>query len=112
VNDADPAQPELRLIRQGVEGHRELVNRTQRQIAHGRSTVVAVHGRVSGFQHPLDRRADQTDPGPPLDRRIAGIVARLDRIHGRLLLLSAAVERESDRLDIACQEINRLVRAD
>lgn len=102
-------RPELRLLSQAIEENRALADRSQRDVARGRGAVVDIQARVLEFR---ERGVKDLDIGTGEERhqRLAALVEHVDAIHQRLLMLSASIELEVDRLDVTRIEIDQLTR--
>ena len=100
-------RPELRLLSQAIEENRALADRSQRDVARGRGAVVDIQARVLEFR---ERGVKDLDIGTGEERhqRLAALVEHVDAIHQRLLMLSASIELEVDRLDVTRIEIDQL----
>ena len=100
-------RPELRLLPQAIEENRALADRSQRDVARGRGAVVDIQARVLEFR---ERGVTDLDTGTAHERHqhLAELVEHVDAIHQRLLMLSASIELEVDRLDVTRIEIDHL----
>ena len=100
-------RPELRLLSQAIEENRALGDRSQRDVARGRGAVVDIQARVLAFR---ERGGEEVDTVAARERhqRLADLVEHVDAIHQRLLMLSASIELEVDRLDVTRIEIGQL----
>jgi hypothetical protein len=93
------------MLRLQSEDDRALGLSTQRAVAAGRRTIVDAHCC-------LRRLVSRLPPGKPAagdGAHAAEIAGQLTAVHHRLLRLSSDVEREIDRLDILCAELERFV---
>jgi hypothetical protein len=99
---------DVQYLHQEIEAQRAFVDCTQRTVARGRGTVVNAQCRVLQFRDRSspDRPGGQT--GTKVHRRLEALVERLDVSHRRLLLFSADIEMEIDRLDVTRAEIDLL----
>ena len=86
-----------------------MADRSQRDVARGRGAVVDIQARVLEFR---ERGVKDLDIGTGEERhqRLAALVEHVDAIHQRLLMLSASIELEVDRLDVTRIEIDQLTR--
>lgn len=103
----------LRVLYQQILDDGTIAQSAQRAAAGGRHTIVESQYRL----HRQHRRPDRTAPALPSSRAgrrrlAAGLAARLDVIHRRLLLLSSSIELENDRLDVLCAELQQLLASD
>lgn len=108
--DAAPAAG-VRFLHQEIDDDRALVDRTQRAVARGRRTVVDIHDCVVQFRHVRSLHAAGGARAATAAReRLAELLQRVDAAHQRLLMLSANVEMEIDRLEVTRSEIDRLTK--
>jgi hypothetical protein len=100
-------RPEVRLLPQAIEENRALADCAQRGVARGRSAVVDIQARVLTFR---GRGIVDFDGFNDRERskRLAELLANVDLIHQRLLMLLATIELEVDRLEVTRLELDQL----
>ena len=99
---------DVQYLHQEIEAQRAFVDCTQRTVARGRGTVVNAQCRVLQFRDRSSPDSPGNQAGTEVRRRLEALVERLDDSHRRLLLFSADIEMEIDRLDVTRAEIDRL----
>jgi hypothetical protein len=102
---------DVQYLHQEIEDQRAFVDCTQRSVARGRGTVVDAQCRVLQFRDRSTPDGPGNRTGTEIHRRLQALVERLDDSHRRLLLFSADIEMEIDRLDVTRAEIDRLTNA-
>jgi hypothetical protein len=98
-------------LHQRIADQRDLVDCTQRAVARGRRTIVDTQGRLLEFRGAPREEKSGEGRRTEVRHRLAELVTEIETSHQRLLLLSAHIEMESDRLDMLRSELDRLTAA-
>ena len=99
---------DVRKLSAHIDADQALGQATQRAVARGRRTIVDVHGSLKSGPGRLRPQPDGR--GRPRDRArvLAAMARQIADIHQRLLMFSASVELEMDRLDLVRADLAQL----